>query len=79
MATAMSPMGRSRWYRVNSSRFEALTASLDWTLEFRFSGKLESLRAKSNCPSVGLTAPDEDPPLLAARKAVDGRHGACSA
>lgn len=71
MAVATYVVGSSNCFRVNRNRFADLTESCDCTLESRFSGKLDSLdevTERGPGPSTGLTAPDDDPPLLAARK-----------
>jgi hypothetical protein len=70
-AFAMCVIGSYSCFNVNLSRFAALMDSLGCTRESRFSGRLDSLDPlvkRAIGPSIGLTAPEEDPPLLVARK-----------
>lgn len=70
IATMACVSGSLSCFMVNMSLFAALTVWLGCARESRFSGKLESRvpAVRRADMSDGLTAPEEDPPLLAAKK-----------
>lgn len=70
IAVATYVTGPESCFSVNVSLLAPFTVSVGCTRESRFSGKLDSLDPLAKRfvgPSTGLTAPDDDPPLLAAR------------